>query len=44
MDITQQQLHQALAIVQAYENALNEILRAKALEEAQAIAKKALGE
>ena len=36
------QLHQALAINSTYEKALNEILAAKTLEEAVAIAAKAL--
>lgn len=42
MNITQQQLHQALAINAAYEKALNAILAAKTVEEAKAIAQEAL--
>jgi hypothetical protein len=42
MDLTQQQLHQALAINTKYEKALNEILAAKTVEEAKAIAEKVL--
>lgn len=43
MTAAQEQLHQALAINAAYEKALNEILAAKTVEEAHAIAQKALG-
>lgn len=42
MTITQEQLHQALAINAAYEKALNAIFYAKTVEEAKAIAQKAL--
>lgn len=44
MNPEQLQLHQALAIIAAYEKALNAILSAKTAEEAHAIAQKALTE
>lgn len=42
MNLTQQQLHQALAINAKYEAALNAILKAKTIEEAVQIATEVL--